>query len=180
MLFQSLLEKKKKRRIRIFKEKVHNKPLEVRVLEAIRGLVGYSKHTKFIKLVPKIQLSCVLWKIQNQYNNNLKSYVKAHPLFVKCFTEEMKHCADGNIEIGERDKKKNKKEFLLYSSQLLGLVGKMEEHTLMTLFLIITKETLKTKSDIQSNFVSLIKMVRLLNLLLQKLNKRENQLNYLI
>lgn len=117
-------EEEEKDELEFLKKKVHNKPLEVRVLEAIRGLVGYSKHTKFIKLVPKIQLSCVLWKIQNQYNNNLKSYVKAHPLFVKCFTEEMKHCADENIEIGERDKKKNKKEFLLYSSQLLGLVGK--------------------------------------------------------
>lgn len=117
-------EEEEKDELEFLKKKVHNKPLEVRVLEAIRGLVGYSKHTKFIKLVPKLQLSCVLWKIQNQYNNNLKSYVKAHPLFVKCFTEEMKHCADGNIEIGERDKKKNKKEFLLYSSQLLGLVGK--------------------------------------------------------
>ncbi|MFY1964365.1 replication endonuclease [Achromobacter xylosoxidans] len=112
-------EEEEKDELESLKKKVHNKPFDV-----IKGLVGYSKHYKFIRLIPKIQLSAVLWKIQNQYNNNLKSYVKAHPLFVKCFTEEMKHCADGNIEIGERDKKKNKKEFLLYSSQLLGLVGK--------------------------------------------------------
>lgn len=100
------------------------KEYESKIDSTFRELENYQKFIKFIKLIPNIQKSAVLWKIQNQYNNSLKSYIKAYPLFQKFFTEEMKNCSDGKIEIGERDKKKNKKEFLLYSSQLLGLVGK--------------------------------------------------------
>lgn len=81
----------------------------------------------FLSLIPAMQMSPVAWKIQKQFGGNTAKYVSYHRLFAECFTKEMKSMCDENLELRgtqKRSNKKKKKEYSLYSSQLLGLVGK--------------------------------------------------------
>ncbi|MCA8355514.1 replication endonuclease [Burkholderia cepacia] len=81
----------------------------------------------FYKLIPNIHKSAVFWKIKKQFNNDPVAYVRKHKLFIEKFTQEMKDFSDKKVELRGNEKRNNKKkqkEYLLYASQLLGLVGK--------------------------------------------------------
>lgn len=80
----------------------------------------------FFNLVPDIQLDAVWWRINKIYKGDVKAYVESVPLFTKLFTKTMLHYANATIVVDDSQKRKLKrwkKEMLLYSSQLLQLVG---------------------------------------------------------
>jgi len=84
-------------------------------------------HGYFFSLVPEIQMDAVWWKIKHIFNNDIKAYIESVPLFTKFFTKTMLHEANAYIikdDLNKRKLKRRKKEALLYSSQLLHLVGK--------------------------------------------------------
>lgn len=84
------------------------------------------KYSYFFELVPAIQKKAVWWQINNRYAKDVKAYIDSKPNFLKYFSKKLCHTANSIILVDEKEKrklKKRKKEALLYSSQLLGLVG---------------------------------------------------------
>ncbi|MCW0070038.1 replication endonuclease [Burkholderia pseudomallei] len=79
------------------------------------------------KLVPEIHKSYVHWIIKNQFGGNEQAYIETIPLFFEKFSSNNKKvCDNGIFEEKKNDRKKlNKKrrQLILYSSQLLKLVG---------------------------------------------------------
>lgn len=110
----------------------------------------------FFRLVPKANRSGVLWKIEKQFNNNANAYVKKHKLFAVKFTEKLRDTANDTIATNERDKKKKKKEAMLYSSQLLGLVGKNGSAYINDSLL----EYYKKDFEDQENYLKNFKLIR--------------------
>ncbi|MDR8090600.1 replication endonuclease [Burkholderia gladioli] len=108
-------------------EKEALKAVEVKRLARLKELEIQRAYPDFFALVPECQLSHVLHKIKNQFAGNAQTYINSRDLFMLRFTKKMKHICDETIDRKDDDsRKKNKlrKDYLLYSSQLLGLVGK--------------------------------------------------------
>jgi hypothetical protein len=88
----------------------------------------YKPYNYFFKLVPELHLSYIYNIIKVQFGNDIKAYIESAPLFSKHFTRRHKLICDSVISCdNKRDKRrlnKQKKELLLFSAQLLGLVGK--------------------------------------------------------
>lgn len=79
------------------------------------------------KLVPNIHKSYVHWIIKNQFDNDEQAYIDTIPLFFEKFSSNNKKvCDDGVFTENKRDRKhlnKKKRHLILYSSQLLKLIG---------------------------------------------------------
>ncbi|MGU2444647.1 replication endonuclease [Burkholderia cenocepacia] len=77
-------------------------------------------------LVPECQKTAVAWQIKHFFKNNPELYCLSVSKFFTFFDKKKKAICDEAIALGDEErKKKNKirKDYLLYSSQLLGLVG---------------------------------------------------------
>lgn len=84
------------------------------------------EHGEFFSMIPATQLDAVWWRINKIYRGNVKDYIKSVPLFLKLFSKTMLHEANATIVVDDSEKRKlkrRKKEALLYSSQLLCLIG---------------------------------------------------------
>lgn len=79
------------------------------------------------KQVPNIHKSMVRWVIKNKFDNDEQAYINSIPLFFDRFSIKDKKIADDNMfETDKRKRKslnKKKKHLILYSSQLLKLIG---------------------------------------------------------
>jgi len=78
-------------------------------------------------LIPEIHKSYVLHIIKSQFDNDTQAYIKTIPMFLEKFTKQDKWICDSSV-IGSTKKEKRflnkrKKSLLLYSAQLLGLMG---------------------------------------------------------
>lgn len=78
-----------------------------------------SKYSYFFDLVPEIQKVNVWFQINHYFKGDVDKYIKDRHLFIKHFTKEDKLICDREKEV----EKKIYKETLLYSSQLLKLIG---------------------------------------------------------
>lgn len=84
----------------------------------------------FFNLIPEIQKDLVKWQIKKQFNNDIDKYIKSRELFSNCFTLKLRNIANDEVDKMNASKSfirnfnKKRKEALLYSSQLLKLVGK--------------------------------------------------------
>ncbi|MBR8426605.1 replication endonuclease [Burkholderia cenocepacia] len=93
--------------------------------EFLSDIARQEKFPEFFERIPECQLAHVHWKIKRQFNGDTESYIKTRNLF-QLFTKKHKLICDEQIKMGDDErKKKNKlrKDYLLWSSQLLGLVG---------------------------------------------------------
>jgi len=81
----------------------------------------------FNKYIPNIHKSAVRWIIENKFEGNKEEYFKSIPLFFKHFNREMKQICDSllfsdNLK-KKRKEKRQKKHMILYSAQLLKIIG---------------------------------------------------------
>ena len=113
-----------------FKENSFNEFIKENDIEKIAVRKYDEKYEYFFCLIPKIQMSAVLWNIKNIYKGNVQSFIRDRKVFIKNFNIKLRDICDENITLKDeekRNKKKLRKEALLYSSQLLGLVGRNGE-----------------------------------------------------
>ncbi|WP_172820445.1 replication endonuclease [Burkholderia vietnamiensis] len=81
---------------------------------------------QLFSLVPECQKTAVAWQIKHFFKNDPELYCSTIQKFFTFFDKKKKAICDEAIALGDEErKKKNKlrKDYLLYSSQLLGLVG---------------------------------------------------------
>ena len=81
----------------------------------------------FLSKVPSIHHSLVKWIIKNRYYGNLQSYKNSIPLFFELFTINDVRICDGIINTNKSKQRKQikaRKQTILWSAQLLKLVGK--------------------------------------------------------
>jgi hypothetical protein len=115
---------------------------------------------KFYSLVPNIHKSAVRNLIKTQFKNNLEEYIATIPLFFdqNIWTEKKKGLADDKFisHKSNRDKKKTKKSLILYSAQLLKLIGYSRQK-------VATKGMVKEYVDDMQNSDDYISQLRLIN-----------------
>lgn len=101
------------------------KEVKARVLKQNSQLKPFMK---FFSCVPQMHISYVLNIIKKQFKGDTQKYIDSVQLFNKHFTEDHKLICDSivacDVKIDRRKLNKQKKELMLYSAQLLGLVGK--------------------------------------------------------
>lgn len=105
---------------------------------------------EFLKLIPNIHYSLVLWKVQKQFNNSFSDYIKKHKLFLELFDVEKKRICDDSYKVDEntaRDYKKQIKYNILWSAQLLGLVGKNGKSYVTNQMAQMYKDDIKKQED---------------------------------
>ncbi len=85
------------------------------------------KYVPLFRLVPEIHKNYVASIIKNQFGGSEEEYIKTIPLFFECFSEKDKEICDdviySNNKQERRNLKKKKKHLILYSAQLLKLMG---------------------------------------------------------
>jgi hypothetical protein len=79
------------------------------------------------KLVPDIHRGYVLSIIKNQFKNDEQAYINTVPLFFKLFSETDRRICDGIITSSDKRERRKlnrrKKHLIIYSMQLLKLIG---------------------------------------------------------
>ncbi|MDN7412895.1 replication endonuclease [Burkholderia vietnamiensis] len=119
--FEDLIKEEEKEEL--FKAKIKQE----RYIKVKRKQVIFErKCPELFALVPDCQKSAVAWQIKNHFNNDPHLYCQTIPNFFSLFDKKKKAICDEAIALGdEKRKKKNKlrKDYLLFSSQLLNLVG---------------------------------------------------------
>lgn len=86
-----------------------------------------SRFSKIFNLAPKIHHNYIQHIVKTQFNDSVEDYIKTIPLFFEKFTRKDKYICNGNAKgetkLQTRRINKNRKELLLYSAQLLKLIG---------------------------------------------------------
>ncbi|MGS1026797.1 replication endonuclease [Burkholderia glumae] len=107
----------------LFKSKIKQE----RFIKVRRKQIAFERQCpQLFSLVPECQKTAVAWQIKHHFNNNVELYCVRIAKFFTFFDKKKKAICDEAIALGDEErKKKNKlrKDYLLYSSQLLGLVG---------------------------------------------------------
>lgn len=107
----------------LFKAKIKKE----RFVKVKRKQVAFErKCPQLFSLVPECQKTAVAWQIKHYFNNDPELYCRSIQKFFALFDKKKKAICDEAIALGDEErKKKNKlrKDYLLYSSQLLNLVG---------------------------------------------------------
>lgn len=91
--------------------------------------VEQNRRELFFSLIPDIQKSYVEWIIKNKFKKDVNAFIDNRSQFLKFYTRKLCDFANDDVcRMGASKKdirsfNKRKKEALLYSSQLLGLVG---------------------------------------------------------
>ncbi|HDR9137711.1 TPA: replication endonuclease [Burkholderia vietnamiensis] len=108
-------------------ELFRSKIKQERFIKVRRKQVAFERQCpKLFSLVPECQKTAVAWQIKKYFQNDPVLYSKSISKFFTFFDKKKKAICDEAIALGDEErKKKNKlrKDYLLYSSQLLGLVG---------------------------------------------------------
>lgn len=87
------------------------------------------KNKELNKLVPSIHRSYVIWIIKNQFKGNEEKYISTIPLFFENFTKKDRATCDDGISKEDKTRAerkklgKHKRQMILYSAQLLKLMG---------------------------------------------------------
>lgn len=113
---------------------------------------------QFLKRVPKIHQSYIRWIVAKQFNNDVDLYKKSIPLFTQYFSIENKLFCDESF-IGESKNRrlnaKKRKALILYSAQLLQLVGKNRSSILSEGMVNFYRDEM----EVQENFVFKHKLI---------------------
>lgn len=108
------------------------------------------------RLIPEIHKSFVSWIIKNQFNGNEEEYKKTIPLFFKLFSIKDKNICDNeivNVDLsGRRKEKKRKKHLILYSAQLLKLIGKGRSKIATKAMVSSYRDEMKEQDDYLKSF----------------------------
>lgn len=118
-LEQQEIERKRKLKEEVFKVAKERKTRRQQIIKK------YPAYQTLLDLVPAIHFSYVDFIIEKTFLGNVDLYCQSIPMFFKFFTEKMKKSCDMEVisNKSNRDKKKEKKGLLLYSAQLLKLIG---------------------------------------------------------
>ncbi|WP_205183298.1 replication endonuclease [Burkholderia sp. LMG 13014] len=108
------------------------------------------------KLVPNIHKSMVQWIIKNQFADNEKAYIDTIPLFFDMFSNKDKKIVDDGIFTENKKERrrlnKQKKHLILYSSQLLKLIGKNRPYIATSDMVKAYKDEMKKQDDFLQSF----------------------------
>ncbi|HDR9086931.1 TPA: replication endonuclease [Burkholderia vietnamiensis] len=108
-------------------ELFRSKIKQERFIKVRRKQVAFERQCpQLFSLVPECQKTAVAWQIKKYFKNDPELYSQSISKFFTFFDKKKKAICDEAIALGDEErKKKNKlrKDYLLYSSQLLGLVG---------------------------------------------------------
>lgn len=123
--------------------------------------------TDFFKLIPKIHLPFVNWKVEKQFNGSKEQFIKKHSLFLSHFDIEKKRLCDNSYILDrktKRDLRKLIKSHILHSAQLLGLVGKGGKSYVTDSMLELYKEDIENQEAYLTNFRLITKKGKFLRL----------------
>lgn len=113
-----------------FLQSVEDYELEIEIQEQ-KDNYRKKQYSKLFDLAPKIHHYAIENKIKRQFNGDTEQYIKSIPLFFKFFSkQDLEICQADYSDLNKYQRKQrraNKDNLLLYSAQLLQLIGLKDE-----------------------------------------------------
>lgn len=113
-----------------FLQSVEDYELEIEIQEQ-KDNYRKKQYSKLFDLAPKIHHYAIENKIKRQFNGDTEKYIKSIPLFFKYFSKQnLEICQADYSDLNKYQRKQrraNKDNLLLYSAQLLQLIGLKDE-----------------------------------------------------
>lgn len=115
-------------------------------------------------LAPIIHHDYIIHIVKTQFKDSVEDYIKTIPLFFERFTRKDKNICDGNAKgetkLQTRRMNKKKKELLLYSAQLLKLIGGKDKHFRSSILCNSSVSFYKYEMKKTEDYVNSYKLVR--------------------
>jgi hypothetical protein len=119
---------------------------------------------KIFNLAPEIHHTYIKHIVETQFKDSVEDYIKTIPLFFEKFTRKDKDICDGNAKgetkLQTRRMNKRKKELLLYSAQLLKLIGGKCKHFRSSILCNSLVSFYKSEMKKTEEYVNNFKLVR--------------------